>query len=30
MIKISAYQGRCTDDFDRNLSKVREIIDEAA
>jgi len=30
MIKISAYQGRCTDDFDKNLEKVREIIDEAA
>ena len=29
MIKISAYQGRCTDSFDENLKKVREIIDRA-
>jgi predicted amidohydrolase len=29
MIKISAYQGRCTDDFDKNLEKVCEIIDRA-
>lgn len=29
MIKISAYQGRCTDDFDRNVEKVCEIIDKA-
>jgi len=26
MIKISAYQGKCTDDFDGNLKKVHEII----
>jgi len=29
MIKISAYQGRCSDDFDKNLEKVYEIIDRA-
>jgi len=29
IIKISAYQGRCFDDFDKNLKKVYEIIDEA-
>ncbi len=29
MIKISAFQGRCSDDFDENLSKVYKIIDEA-
>ena len=29
MIKISAYQGRCSDDFDENLGKVREIIGKA-
>lgn len=29
MIKIAAYQGRCTDDFKENLAKVREIIDSA-
>lgn len=29
MIKLSAYQGKCTDDFDENLNKVREIIDRA-
>jgi len=29
MIKISAYQGRCTDNFDENLGKVCEIIDRA-
>ena len=29
MIKISAYQGRCTDNFDENLRKVRETIDQA-
>jgi len=29
MIKISAYQGRCTDDFDTNMGKVREIIHKA-
>ncbi len=29
MIKISAYQGKCTDDFDENLGKVHEIIDRA-
>jgi predicted amidohydrolase len=29
MIKISAYQGRCSDDFDKNLEKVCEIIDRA-
>lgn len=29
MTRISAYQGRCTDDFDKNLKKVCEIIDRA-
>jgi len=29
MVKISAYQGRCTDDFDENLEKVRGIMDRA-
>ena len=30
MIKISAYQGRCIDDFDTNMEKVYEVIQEAA
>ena len=29
MIEISAYQGFCTDDFDRNLQKVYEVIRNA-
>jgi len=29
MVKISAYQGRCIDDFNKNLEKVREIFDRA-
>ncbi len=29
MIKISAYQGRCSDDFDENLKKVHEVIHKA-
>ena len=29
MIKISAYQGRCSDNFDENLGKVIEIMDRA-
>jgi predicted amidohydrolase len=29
MVKISAYQGRCNDNFDENMEKVRGIIDRA-
>ena len=29
MIRISAYQGRCSDDFGRNMEKVLEVIDKA-
>lgn len=29
MIKIAAYQGPCSDDFDKNLTKVREVIGSA-
>jgi predicted amidohydrolase len=28
-VKISVFQGRCTDDFDYNLDRVRQVIDEA-
>ena len=28
MIKISAFQGRCDNDFDKNLKKVHEVIDK--
>ena len=29
MVRISAYQGTCSDDFDKNLAKVREVMDRA-